>query len=32
MLGNMNVFMVRTGNNFIFWVSGTAYFSHKWDD
>lgn len=25
MLGNMNVFMVSTGNNFIFWVSGRVF-------
>ncbi len=25
MLGNMNVFMVRTGNNFIFWVSSRVF-------
>ncbi|CAK5463184.1 hypothetical protein ECO1752_13520 [Escherichia coli] len=25
MLGNMNVFMVRTGNNFIFWVSDRVF-------
>ena len=25
MLGNMNVFFGRTGNNFIFWFSGRVF-------